>query len=198
MNRNQPTRDHPVTDHLGGDRPGREAARVWQGMRTLVLEQHDRRKEVCEALDMSFIRVKALRRLAAIGPVTMRELAADLSTDAPYTTLVVDDLERRGLVGRSVHPTDRRSRIVTVTPEGAAAAATADRILGEPPAPLLALGPGDLAELDRIVGRLLAAFDAGGGRDARAHLAGESGEVREAPVPAAVPRSEYHAATPSE
>jgi DNA-binding MarR family transcriptional regulator len=132
------------------------AARVWRGMRALVLEHHDRRREVCEALDMSFIRTKALRRLAA-EPMTMRELAARLATDAPYTTLVVDDLERRGLVERSAHPTDRRSKIVTATPAGLKAAELAEAILGEPPAPVRDLDPADLAALDRIIARLLAA-----------------------------------------
>jgi DNA-binding MarR family transcriptional regulator len=134
------------------------AARVWNGMRTLVLDLHDKRDQVCEALGMSFIRAKALRRLAK-GPRTMRELAAELSTDAPYTTLVVGDLERRGLVQRAVHPGDRRAKIVTATPEGLAAAELAERILSEPPAPLLDLAGAELEALDRIVTRLLGTYD---------------------------------------
>ncbi|MFD0665246.1 MarR family winged helix-turn-helix transcriptional regulator [Thermocatellispora tengchongensis] len=114
------------------------AERVWRGLRSLVLERHERRREVCDALGMSFIRVKALRSLAA-SPKTMRELAADLLIDAPYATLVVDDLVRRGLARREVHPEDRRSRIVRVTPEGTEAAARADSILSAPPPPLLSL-----------------------------------------------------------
>lgn len=129
------------------------AARAWQAMRSLVLEQHDRRAEVCQALDMSFIKVKALYKLAR-GPLTMRELTDALATDKPYTTLVVDFLEDRGLVERSRHPDDRRSKIVTVTEKGAAEAAKANAILGAPPAPLQALPGADLAELDRILASL--------------------------------------------
>jgi DNA-binding MarR family transcriptional regulator len=129
-------------------------ARVWRGMRALVLDRYDRRKEVCDALDMSFIRVKALRALAG-GPLAMRELATRLATDAPYTTLVVDDLERRGLVERSGNPADRRSKIVTATPDGVAAARRAEEILNQPPAPVRQLEAADLATLDRIVARLL-------------------------------------------
>jgi hypothetical protein len=109
-----------------------EAARVWQGLRALVHERYDRRKEVADALGMSFIRAKALRHLATDGPMSMRRLAAALATDAPYTTLVIDDLVSR-----------------------AKAAADAEEILGEPPAPLLSLNPEDLATLDRIVAALL-------------------------------------------
>ncbi|MFI7697284.1 MarR family winged helix-turn-helix transcriptional regulator [Nonomuraea sp. NPDC049655] len=129
-------------------------ARVWAAMYDLVLRQEDRRKEVAETLGMSFFRVKALRRLLA-GPMSMRELTAELSTDKPYTTLMVDDLERRGHVTRSVSPDDRRSKIVTLTPAGTAAAEEAERILARPPRSLLALDPGDLAALDRIMALLL-------------------------------------------
>ncbi|MFC4944155.1 MarR family winged helix-turn-helix transcriptional regulator [Pseudonocardia sp. GCM10023141] len=131
------------------------AARAWLGMRTLVFERYDRRHQVCAALGMSFIKVKALRRVAH-APLTMRELTEQLATDKPYTTLVVDDLERRGLVVRSVHPDDRRSKIVTVTPAGAVEAARADAILEAPPAALSALPAADLAALDRIIAVLAA------------------------------------------
>jgi DNA-binding MarR family transcriptional regulator len=132
----------------------RTAARVWQNMRTLVLDQHDRRKAVREALDMSLIRAKALRFLAA-GPMSMRDLAERLAIDRPYTTLIVDDLERRGLVERRVDLTDRRAKIVTITAPGRNAAELADRIIGEPPEPLLALPAADLEMLDRIIGALM-------------------------------------------
>jgi DNA-binding MarR family transcriptional regulator len=131
----------------------RAAARAWRGMRMLVLEQHDRRKEVSDALDMSFVRVKALRRIAD-APLTMRELAAHLQTDAPYTTLVVDDLEKRDLVRREPHPADRRAKLVTATAAGRAAAARAEDILNEPPPPVLALDADELATLIRIIDRL--------------------------------------------
>jgi DNA-binding MarR family transcriptional regulator len=125
------------------------AAHAWQALRTLVLERHDRRAAACAALGMSFIRAKALRRLA-VGPLTLRELAGALMTDAPYTTVIVDDLEERGLVLRSPHRDDRRAKLVTVTADGRKLADLADRILGEPPAALRALSPADLANLDRI------------------------------------------------
>jgi DNA-binding MarR family transcriptional regulator len=133
-------------------------ARAWRGIRALVLDRYDRRREVCESLSMSFIRAKALRYLAE-EPLTMRELAARLSIDAPYTTLVVDDLQRRGLVERSTHPTDRRSKIVTATPDGLASARRAEDILNEPPDPVRQLDAADIEALDRIVARLLGTSD---------------------------------------
>ena len=129
------------------------ASRVFEAMRNLVLESDDRRVEVTEALGMSFGRTKALRRLAA-GPLRMSELAARLLTDKPYTTLIVDDLERRGLVERRVHPDDRRCKIVTITAAGQAAAARAEAILTRPPTSMLALEPEELAALDRAMAKL--------------------------------------------
>ncbi|QRP43955.1 MarR family winged helix-turn-helix transcriptional regulator [Amycolatopsis sp. FDAARGOS 1241] len=125
------------------------AERVWARVRSLVLDRHERKREVCDALGMSFIKIKALRRVAA-RPLTMSELTEQLNTDRPYTTHVVDELVRRGLVLREQHPEDRRSRVVTVTPAGHDAAALANRILGEPPKAMLAMSSEDLAELDRL------------------------------------------------
>jgi DNA-binding MarR family transcriptional regulator len=126
------------------------ATRTWNRLRTLVLDRHDRRKEVSVALEMGFIRAKALGKIAA-GPCKLRDLAARLGTDAPYTTLIVDDLEKRGLVVRTPHPDDRRSKLVTATEAGLAANAIAQGILGRPPAAVLDLDTEDLITFDRIV-----------------------------------------------
>ncbi|MDX6212306.1 MAG: hypothetical protein QOF82_1393 [Frankiales bacterium] len=131
-----------------------QATRVWTGLRSVLLDLEDRKREVSQALDMSFVRAKALRRVAT-SPLSMRALAHELSTDAPYTTIVVDDLERRGRVTRTVNPDDKRTKVVTATSAGLAVAATAQEILDRPPAALLSLPARDLAALDRIVAVLL-------------------------------------------
>lgn len=133
------------------------AARAWHNLRVLLLERGDRRREATEALGLSFARIRALRRIAAAAePMTLRDLADVLLTDRPYTTLVVDDLVARGLVERSPNPADRRSKIVTVTAAGRAAAAEAERILDTPPPALRDLPAEDLAVLDRVAARLAA------------------------------------------
>ncbi|WP_141577263.1 MarR family winged helix-turn-helix transcriptional regulator [Actinomadura sp. WMMA1423] len=132
------------------------AARAWHNLRVLLLERGDRRREVTEALGMSFFRVKALRHIAAASePLTLRGLAELLLTDRPYVTLVVDDLVGRGLVERTENPADRRSKIVTATEAGRAAAAEAERILDTPPPSLYDLPAEDLAVLDRVAARLV-------------------------------------------
>ena len=127
---------------------------VWQELHELVMNRNDRRREVADALGISFWRVKVLRRIAA-RPSTMRELAASMSTDAPHMTVLVDELERLGLVRREPHPDDRRAKIATPTEEGQKAARRADAILKRPPPALRALSDEDLAALVRITTRLL-------------------------------------------
>ena len=80
---------------------------VWLLMSDLVLD-NQRRREVSEALGMSFGRSRALRRLARL-PMSMGELAAALEIDPANATTVVDDLEGLGLVRRRPHSTDRRT-----------------------------------------------------------------------------------------
>ncbi|MEA2443357.1 MAG: hypothetical protein QOJ12_649 [Thermoleophilales bacterium] len=127
------------------------ATRAWQAMSAVVLD-HDRRHAVSEALGLSFARVRALRRLAK-EPLTLRALAELLAADPPYVTLMVDDLEQRGLVQRNPHPDDRRAKLVALTPAGRAAAARADAILDEPPAALRDAPAEDLAALLRVLDR---------------------------------------------
>ena len=128
------------------------ARSAWRAMSGLVNDQ-DRKAAVSEALGVSWARVLVLRLLAA-EPKTLRALAEWLSADAPYVTLMVDDLERRGLVRRKPHPEDRRSKLVQLTAAGRAAADRAEAILDEPPAALRDVPVKDLAVLLRVLERL--------------------------------------------
>jgi DNA-binding MarR family transcriptional regulator len=130
------------------------AVRAWLRMRSLVLDRHDRRREAADALGLSFVRIKALRRVAET-PSTLSDLADALAVDRPYATVVVDELQKRGLVRREPHPGDRRCKVVSATEAGQEAAAAASAILGEPPPGVRALPEADLAELDRILGVLV-------------------------------------------
>src|SRR5262249_19162110 len=134
------------------------ARRVWTGLRVLVLDRNDRRRAVAEELGMSFNRVKALQRIAAQGPLTLRQIAASLIVDAPYATVIVGDLVKRGFVERTENPADRRSKLVHATADGRSAAGRANRIVDTPPEGIGALDPAELDALDRIVATLLAAL----------------------------------------
>ena len=128
------------------------ARRAWRAMSAIALD-HDRKVAVSEALGLSWARVLALRALAT-RPHTLRALAERLASDPPYVTLMVDDLEERGLVRRMPHPEDRRAKLVEITAAGRAAAARADAILDEPPAALRDVPAEDLAVMLRVLQRL--------------------------------------------
>jgi DNA-binding MarR family transcriptional regulator len=125
------------------------ARRAWRAMSDLVLD-HDRKLAVSEALGLSWARVLALRRLAE-QPLTLSALADRMASDPPYVTLMVDDLEKRGLVQRKPHPGDRRAKLVKLTAAGRGAAARADAMLDEPPAALRELPAKELAALLRAL-----------------------------------------------
>jgi len=127
------------------------AVRVWRGLRSLVLERNDRRREVAAELGMSFAMSRALLILAETGPLNLGDLAARLFTDPPYTTLLVEGLVQRGHAVRTPDPADRRRKLVHLTETGRTAAATAARILDTPPPALASLPEDDLHTLARIL-----------------------------------------------
>jgi DNA-binding MarR family transcriptional regulator len=129
-----------------------DAAReVWLLMTDLVLD-NTRRREVSDALGMSFGRTRAIRRLAR-APMSMRELAAALGIDPPNATVVVSELEAQGLAQRRPHPTDGRAKLVEATPKGKELARRADEILATPPPGLAELDSEELATLRRLLTR---------------------------------------------
>lgn len=128
------------------------AHEAWRAISEVSLER-DRKVAVSQAIGLSWTRVLALRQLAHQSR-TQRDLADRLAADPPYVTLMVDDLEVRGMVRRRPHPTDRRAKLVELTSTGRAAAARADAILHEPPPALRDVPAEDLATVLRVLERL--------------------------------------------
>jgi DNA-binding MarR family transcriptional regulator len=74
---------------------------------------------------LSLARAKVLMQLSECGPMNQATLAAQLGFAPRSITDTVDSLEREGLVCRSEDQTDRRVRIVTLSPLGREAFNTA-------------------------------------------------------------------------
>lgn len=128
-----------------------EADRLWQRLVTLVIDSRvDWKRRVSETTGLPFTRVRALRRLAN-RPLTMSELASQLGCDAPATTLAVNDLQGRGLVTRTPHPTNGRMKIVSLTSEGRALLERGMALEDPAPASVRALSQRDLADLARVL-----------------------------------------------
>jgi DNA-binding MarR family transcriptional regulator len=136
-------------DDSGRDTAPDLSREVWTLMSDLVLD-HQRRRQVSEAVGLSFARTRAVRRVAD-EPMSMGELAATLGIDRPNATVLVDDLEAQGLVRRRPHPTDRRAKMVEATRKGKNIARRANAILGTPPAALTELSTEDLEALRRLL-----------------------------------------------
>jgi DNA-binding MarR family transcriptional regulator len=139
----------PKHEHSRHDTPPDMAREVWTLMSDLVLD-NQRRRQVSEAVGLSFSRTRAVRRVAE-KPMSMGELAAALEIDRPNATVLVDDLETQGLVRRRPHPTDRRAKMVEATRKGKSLARRANEILSTAPPALSALNADDLEALRRIL-----------------------------------------------
>jgi DNA-binding MarR family transcriptional regulator len=128
------------------------AARAWAEMLAFITGQ-DRLRALRLELDLGVGKSELLIKLAQ-APMTLREVAQAAEVDPSAATVAIDRLEQRGLVQRRAHPDDKRRKLVQLTDAGLRAAATAQRILTDPPPALAALNADDVAALARIFATL--------------------------------------------
>ncbi|MCH5642812.1 MarR family winged helix-turn-helix transcriptional regulator [Gordonia sp. ABSL49_1] len=136
------------------DKAAPAVTELWFAMNSLVRDyQSGAHARISELTDMPFSRFRALRRIA-VKAMPQRELAARLGVDAPAASGIVDDLVSRGLVTREPHPTDRRSRLVTITTDGARIVADVAADPSVAPTMFEALDADGRRELGRLLGLL--------------------------------------------
>jgi DNA-binding MarR family transcriptional regulator len=71
-----------------------------------------------EGLTVSLAQSRLLFTVTALDGGQVSEIADRLGLDLAYTSRVLGTLEDRNLVRRTISPTDRRQRVVRVTPKG--------------------------------------------------------------------------------
>jgi len=135
--------------------PGNPLAdEIWRDLAALVLDHRDSwKRAVVESSGLPFSRVRILMRLSR-KPMSVKQIAAAATVDAPAATVAVNDLEERGLVVRQVDPNNRRCKVVSLTDAGRD---TVDAIqaVHDPAPDILAALPGDdLATLRRLLNKL--------------------------------------------
>jgi DNA-binding MarR family transcriptional regulator len=123
------------------------ADEVWRALASLVIDNRDGwKRAVIEQTGLPFSRIRILNRLSR-RPMTVKQVAHAAAMDAPATTVAVNDLEDRGLVVRETDPTNRRSKVVSLTDAGREIVQQIDTI--DDPAPNV-LGELDDAELKQL------------------------------------------------
>jgi DNA-binding MarR family transcriptional regulator len=146
--------------HLPADLPppGTERLRLMQEVRLGLLEVAERLRQNwhahAAAAGLSTAQVNALLSLTPGEAVPMRSLAARLDYDASNLSVLVDRLERRGLVERRPDPGDRRVKALALTSEGERLRATFWSDLLEDAGPLAPLADSELEGFAVLLGVL--------------------------------------------
>jgi DNA-binding MarR family transcriptional regulator len=110
---------------------------------------------VVDRSGLPFSRIRILQRLRR-APLTVKQVAAAATVDAPAATVAINDLEERGLVVRQTDPANRRCKVVSLTDAGRELMAVIDAVDDPAPDVLAALDEGDLATLRSILDKLTA------------------------------------------
>ncbi len=84
---------------------------TWQASQRAALAPHN-------LTHVQFVLLASLAWLNTDHPVSQADLAYHAGTDPMMTSQVLRALERKGLVGRTAHPTDRRAFSISATPAG--------------------------------------------------------------------------------
>lgn len=101
---------------------------------------------------LSLSQGKLIRELAR--PQSQRELARRLHYDPSNITALADSMEARGLIERRPDASDRRFRLLALTPEGELLRAALETRLAEPPEFLNRLTPAEQKQLLQLLAKV--------------------------------------------
>jgi DNA-binding MarR family transcriptional regulator len=128
------------------------ASNAWRRIFDFIIATSPRRIELLALHGLTPNDSRALQTPGLEGDGrTMRSLAAEWRCDASTATWTVDRLEAKGLAERRAHATDRRVKLVALTPHGIATKAALIAGIYAPPPELLELSDQELIELERAV-----------------------------------------------
>jgi DNA-binding MarR family transcriptional regulator len=128
---------------------------AWQLLVRFFFTQRSSLPSLAAELELSPAQCHVLHLIEPDRPVPMGQLADTLACDASNVTGLVDRLESRGLVRRRPSETDRRVKVLYLTPTGSRLRALLVDRMTTPPATLERLSPREQRELVRILSRLL-------------------------------------------
>lgn len=121
----------------------------------LFSRQRPRWMAISAEFDLTPPQVMTINRIEPDRPAPMSDIAKWLACDASNVTGITDRLEKRGLLERRNHPSDRRVRMLALTPEGLELRAELQERGRTPPPEILALSPEDQTALRDILLRAM-------------------------------------------
>jgi DNA-binding MarR family transcriptional regulator len=130
------------------------AAEAWRPLARFFFDTVRHRQKVMSSEGLTPNDIRALMALDPSEGRTMSELADAWTCDASNATFIVDRLEERGLAERRTVATDRRVKLVVLTPRGAEIRGRVLQRFFEPPPELLELSRADLEALREAAARL--------------------------------------------
>jgi DNA-binding MarR family transcriptional regulator len=130
------------------------AAEAWRPLADFFFKTVKHRSRVLGRHGLTPGDARALGSLDLKKGRTMRALAEEWACDASNATWMVDRLEERGLAERRNLSTDRRVKLVVLTPRGQRVRARLMEAMYEPPPELLELDQADLEALRDAVSKL--------------------------------------------
>jgi DNA-binding MarR family transcriptional regulator len=133
------------------------AAEAWRPLARFFFDTVGHRQKVLSSEGLTPNDIRALMVLDPSEGRTMGDLADAWGCDASNATFIVDRLEERSLAERRTVATDRRVKLVVLTPRGAAIRGRVLQRFFEPPPELLELSRADLEALREAAARLPAA-----------------------------------------
>jgi DNA-binding MarR family transcriptional regulator len=134
---------------------GSQACEVWQLLLKFFFAQRADLPTLAAEFELSPAQCHVLHLMEPDRPIPMGRIAEALACDASNVTGLVDRLELRGLVRRQPASSDRRVKVLELTPEGVRLRSTVLERMTKPPASLDRLSAEEQRELLRILKRLL-------------------------------------------
>ena len=130
------------------------AAEAWRSIFDFIVATAPARNAPIGRVGLTPNDARTLVTLSRSTGRTMGSLADEWQCDASTATWIVDRLAAKGLAERRPHPTDRRARLVVLTPRGARTRKTILKASYQPPKELLELDLQDLEVLKDAVAKL--------------------------------------------
>ena len=132
------------------------ASEAWGLLFELWSTHRPRLPQIAAEFDLAPRQAQLLLRMTERdGPLPMSRLACALRCDPSNVTGIVDRLEERGLIERHPDPSDRRVKMLALTPEGERVRERVRARLMEPPAEIASLSKGDQRALRDVLRRAL-------------------------------------------